>query len=258
MRGVAQGGDAGGVNRSQPSDCLAELTTMVLLMGLFEQLYEGRRMKTPLSQLAISFGLSLLLLSTAIARPVTTADLSGKTICWSSGLAKTFYPGGKSSETTYGEGTWRVTPAGVQMSTKYSTNIYDVQILDDGSLTSDADFGGRDYHGEGHFCKKPTSFAIAGPVTNADLAGKKICWDTPTHGGPSTSVYGPGNKVTSSDYGVGTWEVTASGVELHNEQWSAIADIQKLPDGTFTSDIAPAGVQIGSGLAYHATGKYCK
>ena len=112
-------------------------------------------MKTPVSQLATSVGFSLLLFSTAIARPVTTADLSGKTICWSGGLIKTFYPGGKSSETTYGEGTWRVTSVGVEMSTKYFTNIYDVQILDDGTLTSHANFGGQDYQGTGHFCKKP-------------------------------------------------------------------------------------------------------
>jgi hypothetical protein len=111
-------------------------------------------MKTPLS-LATSVGFSLLLLSTAIARPVTTADLSGKTICWDGGFVKTFYPGGKSSETGYGEGTWRVTSAGVEMSTKSFKNIFDVQILDDGTLTSDTDFGGRNYHGTGHYCNKP-------------------------------------------------------------------------------------------------------
>src|SRR5271169_6331479 len=118
-------------------------------MGLFETLFEGRRMKTPLSRLATSVGFSWLLLSTAMARPVTTADLSGKTICWGNGNGSiTYHPGGKSSGTFWGEGTWRVTSVGVETSTKYFKNIFNLQILDDGTLTSDANFGGRDYHDE--------------------------------------------------------------------------------------------------------------
>jgi hypothetical protein len=122
---------------------------------LFEPFFEGRRMKTPLAQLAASVGFSWLLLSTAIARPVTNADLSGKTICWSDGTIKTYHPGGKTSQTFYGEGTWRVTSVGVEVSTKSFVNIFDIQILDDGTLTSAADFTGHVYHNTGHYCNKP-------------------------------------------------------------------------------------------------------
>jgi hypothetical protein len=51
----------------------------------------------------------------ALARPVTTADLSGKTICWNDGDRQTYSPGGKFSSTRWGTGTWRVTANGVQI-----------------------------------------------------------------------------------------------------------------------------------------------
>jgi hypothetical protein len=112
-------------------------------------------MKTPLSLLATSVGLLSLSFSNATARPATSADLSGKTICWSDGNISTFYPGGKTAGKLFGEGTWRVTSVGVEFSTKYFMNIYDVEVLSDGSISSDADYGGRVYHFEGHYCKKP-------------------------------------------------------------------------------------------------------
>jgi hypothetical protein len=51
----------------------------------------------------------------AFARPVTAADLSGKSICWNDGDRQTYSPGGKFSSTRWGEGTWRVTAHGVQI-----------------------------------------------------------------------------------------------------------------------------------------------
>jgi hypothetical protein len=51
----------------------------------------------------------------ALARPVTVADLSGKTICWNDGDKQSYSPGGKFSSTRWGNGTWRVTAHGVQI-----------------------------------------------------------------------------------------------------------------------------------------------
>jgi hypothetical protein len=99
-----------------------------------------------------------------------------------------------------------------------------------------------------------TSSAIARPVTTADLVGKKICWSN-TVWGEDTAVYLPGNKVIGSVYGVGAWEITALGVELRNSWFTTLANIQKLPDGTFTSDYLAGGYP---GVAVHSTGKYCK
>ena len=112
-------------------------------------------MKTPLSRLATSVGFSWLLLSTAIARPVTSADLSGKTICWDDGTKETYQPGGKTSQTFWGEGTWRVTSVGVEKRGKIYMNIWAVQILGDGTLTAAADFSGVGVYRTGHYCNKP-------------------------------------------------------------------------------------------------------
>ena len=51
----------------------------------------------------------------ALARPVTAADLSGKSICWNDGDKQSYSPDGKFSSTRWGEGTWRVTGHGVQI-----------------------------------------------------------------------------------------------------------------------------------------------
>ena len=106
-----------------------------------------------LLSLATGAGFSVLLLSTAIARPVTTADLLGKKICWANGNTVTYLPGGKQISTMGGEGTWRVTAIGVEVKTQAFSNIFDDQILPDGTYTSDTDFGGQTFHNTGHVCK---------------------------------------------------------------------------------------------------------
>jgi hypothetical protein len=106
-----------------------------------------------LLSLAIVAGFSFLLLPSAVARPVTTADLSGKTICWANGNVVTYLPGGKQISTMGGEGTWRVTAIGVEVITQAYSNIFDDQILPDGTYASDTDFGGKTFHNTGHICK---------------------------------------------------------------------------------------------------------
>jgi hypothetical protein len=77
--------------------------------------------------------------------------------------------------------------------------------------------------------------------TEAELEGKKICWDS-----GNTSSFMPGGKYSSPAIGDGTWSMTAQGVEIHTSYLSAILDIDKLPDGTFKSKLEKAA------------GKYCE
>jgi hypothetical protein len=82
--------------------------------------------------------------------------------------------------------------------------------------------------------------AVAAPATIADLEGRKICWDS-----GNISSFMPGGKYSSPAIGDGTWSMTAQGVEIHTSYLSAILDIDKLPDGTFKSNLEKAA------------GKYC-
>jgi hypothetical protein len=111
-------------------------------------------MKRVLSQVAVGLSFSFLLLSAAIARPVTSADLSGKKICWNDGNIDTYFPGGKISSRKGGDGNWRVTTIGLQVSGAYGSFVHDMQILPDGTFTDDIDCGcSRVYHWIGHYCE---------------------------------------------------------------------------------------------------------
>jgi len=118
-------------------------------------------MGTPLAVVALSLGFSFLLLSPAIARPVTSADLSGKKICWNDGDVQTYYAGGKYSSTGEGNGTWAVTGAGFEVKAQNATWAADIERLADGTFTSDiAGPGwsataapGSSQHYTGHYCK---------------------------------------------------------------------------------------------------------
>lgn len=112
-------------------------------------------MNTSSLPLAAGIGLSLLLLSlsSATARPVTSADLVGKQICWSHGDNQTYYPGGKYSSTGGGDGTWVLTSAGIEV--KASIWIWSgaIEILPDKSLTLDWIHDGQTHRYIGHYCK---------------------------------------------------------------------------------------------------------
>ena len=89
------------------------------------------------------------------------------------------------------------------------------------------------------------SAALAAPVTAADFAGKKICWDN-----GSTSSYAAGGKYSNTMSGECTWTMSGSGVHIHTDRYDYVADVQKLPDGSFHAVVAAGGIDI--------TGKYCK
>ncbi len=88
------------------------------------------------------------------------------------------------------------------------------------------------------------SAALAAPVTSADFAGKKICW-----GGGSISSYRAGGKYSNNLTGEGTWSMTKGGVRIHTDRYDYVANIQKLPDGTFHTVIVGTDVKTD--------GKYC-
>jgi hypothetical protein len=89
------------------------------------------------------------------------------------------------------------------------------------------------------------SAALAAPVTAGDLSGKKICWSN-----GSVSAYGPGGKYSNNLSGDGTWAVIGRGVHVHTDRYDYLANIQKLPDGTFSAVIIGTDVKT--------TGKYCQ
>ena len=91
----------------------------------------------------------------------------------------------------------------------------------------------------------PFTAALAAPVSSADLSGKSICWDN-----GSMSSYGAGGKYSNNISGHGTWSMTGGGVHIHTERYDYVANMQKLPDGTFHSEVATANIKT--------SGKYCK
>ncbi len=89
--------------------------------------------------------------------------------------------------------------------------------------------------------------AMATPVINADLSGKTFCWND---GG--TETYYASGKYSSSHDGEGTWVVTEKGVQISTNQISGLADMQKLPDGSFTA------TWLVDGKPKTWTGHYCE
>ena len=88
------------------------------------------------------------------------------------------------------------------------------------------------------------SAALAAAVSRTDLAGKKICWSN-----GSVSSYGASGKYSNTMTGEGTWTVGGGGVHIHTDRYDYMADIQKLPDGSFQATV------IGAGIT--STGRYC-
>src|ERR1700679_2007894 len=77
------------------------------------------------------------------------------------------------------------------------------------------------------------SYATAAPVATKNFAGKKICWSSSV-AGTGTSTFGPGSKFVDTVAGVGTWSLTAAGIQVATDRYNFLEDIHKLPDGTFS------------------------
>ena len=64
--------------------------------------------------------------------------------------------------------------------------------------------------------------AFAGAVTNADLRGKKICWNN-----GNTSVYNKDGSYDSNRVGHGTWRLDGDVLTISAEQWAGANTITK-------------------------------
>ena len=110
-------------------------------------------MKSSLFLLA-AVGLLPLFSSSAVARPASISDFTGKTICWNDGDKSTFRADGKLEDSLGGPGTWRFSAAGLEMHTAGWGGAMDVQIQTDGTYVSTGPgFGGRTAQFSAHVCK---------------------------------------------------------------------------------------------------------
>ena len=92
-------------------------------------------MRKCLSPLGLAFGLSLAFVSCALARPVVTKDLAGRTICYNNGEKAKYSRDGKYDSTSIGKGTWTVTSAGVQLHAEKFSGLLDFEIQPDKSIS---------------------------------------------------------------------------------------------------------------------------
>ena len=70
-----------------------------------------------------------LLAAAEEGRPVTAADLSGKTLCWNDGVVTTYYPDGRLSDNRGLHTIWSVPEPGL---VKYRYGISNMVVLPDG------------------------------------------------------------------------------------------------------------------------------
>lgn len=104
-------------------------------------------MRTRLVSYASAFGFVLTFVYFAMARPVTTQDLAGRTICWDNGETSTYLRGGTWTNSRHGSGTWKVTPAGLEIHSDSFGGALRVELQDDGTILD------ATYNVPGHFCK---------------------------------------------------------------------------------------------------------
>ena len=110
-------------------------------------------MRTPLSILTISLGVSVLFQSPASATPVTSADLSGKKFCWNGGGTEKYYADGRYVSSVDGVGTWAIVKNGVLIKTNQITGLANMQKLQHGKFTSTWIVNGKPKTWTGHYCK---------------------------------------------------------------------------------------------------------
>ena len=89
-----------------------------------------------LVSLAAGSALASILLSSAMATPVTLADVEGRKICWSNGNISSFIAGRKYSSPVIGDGTWSMAAHGVELHTPALSAILDIDKLPDGTFKS--------------------------------------------------------------------------------------------------------------------------
>jgi hypothetical protein len=107
-----------------------------------------------LAPVIAGFALALSLPPSAMAKPATAADLSGKTICYDNGERETYMPGGKYVGARHGSGTWSISAGGVEIHAQSWSGIHNVEKLPDGTFTYSAPLGnGGIISSPGKYCK---------------------------------------------------------------------------------------------------------
>lgn len=100
-----------------------------------------------------TFSLFLLPATQAIAKPVTAADLTGKSLCWSSGEKETYLAGGKFVSKGWGEGSWRLMSDGiVAIQSKSLEWTASIEKRADGGFERNASGSGWSNFWTGHYC----------------------------------------------------------------------------------------------------------
>ena len=97
--------------------------------------------------LGIGIAFVSVLLSPATAEMATTADLSGRKICWDNGNISSFFADGKYSSPVLGNGTWSATTKGVEIHADAGGVLLDVDKQPDGTFKS------RVEHASGKYCE---------------------------------------------------------------------------------------------------------
>ena len=88
-----------------------------------------------LSSLGSAFGFSLAFVCCAAARPATTEDLAGRTICYNNGMKATYFSDGRLENSVTGKGTWKVTSDGVRINAERYTGTEDFEINPEGTIS---------------------------------------------------------------------------------------------------------------------------
>jgi hypothetical protein len=185
-----------------------------------------------------AFAISILLASSSpiLARPVTTADLSGKMICWSGGVIQSFEADGKTATSKFADGAWSVGANGVRVDFPDGGVNVDIEIQPDGTFTSEYTAGGATQKGTGKIC-------TGRPLSYADVEGKKLCWD-----GGDVETYFPEGKFINSSDGEGIIKFSQDGIlEWNFKKYNKAfrGKEEQLEDGTVVYTGSWAGIDYG-------------
>ena len=90
-------------------------------------------MKMIKSSFAIAVGFSIAS-GYAIARPATSSDFAGRTICYDNSMKATYFKNGKYTNSMFGQGTWRVDSGGIHIKTSTIDEVLPADIQPDSSV----------------------------------------------------------------------------------------------------------------------------
>jgi len=90
-------------------------------------------MRDSIARLGVASAIVASSCADAMAGPVTSADLSGNSICFNIGV-DSFMRGGRFFSTIYGNGTWEIAPGGVEIDTGRFIGLLPLEKLAEGKF----------------------------------------------------------------------------------------------------------------------------